>query len=139
MRSRRCKACPVSWLLGKITIEANALRKALGQQQRASEGDPCQQAQSRREAQEEGEGKSGCPSGRLGRTDGALCRDSLLCGQRRGLTIRRAWLWRLGGLSPQELLGLHSQMPIQLRGHVVGHLADLLLYKPNGVLRDLVL
>lgn len=38
------------------------------------------------------------------------------------------------GLSSEEFFGLHCQMPVQLCNCVVGHLADLFFYEPNGVL-----
>lgn len=93
--------------------------------------------------------KSGCPTRSLSltKTDNRMVTAFRVDREERGQSATHGIHQKLaleyccpgGGLSSKEFFGLHCQMPVQLCNGVVGHLADLFLYEPNGVLRDLVL
>lgn len=73
----------------------------------------------------------------------ALCQPSTRMKQVTEGPICHLWdpsepgLWSVAGpagLSSKEFFGLHCQMPVQFCHGVIGHLADLFFYEPNGIL-----
>lgn len=90
-----------------------------------------------------------CPTGRaaLRRTDNCMVTAFRVDGAARCHFVTHGIHPKLGsglllapcGFSSKEFFGLHCQIPVQLCNCVIGHLADLFLYEPNGVLRGLVL
>lgn len=144
MRNRRAKPADSPSCLAMSRSGQMPEGEAICQQRILSEGHPWQGAR----AEWTGSGRErrnecGCPARRLSLTNTDDCKAAAfrVDGERgaqvpaTGSTRTRAPEYCCPrGLSSEEFFGLHCQMPVQLCCCVVGHLADLFLYEPNGVL-----